>query len=318
MGNLSDLFINKHALQVLGLDTPASLNNGLYYAENSTPLALLSILEEHKQNGKTLEEINYELTNLTLTSHNNKPDTKLESYFKYYGFNDEVNMVQIVGSHSVNAYSQTGVSDLAHYMFLNNYVSINQVKDEECFNVYKYGKVLRSASKNEPLPTGLGRVLNYIDDVYSKSEAFTIMFIDKESKVDLFVDDKSPYCRILNSLTYQLLMNYHYYISNIIRKHYFHEAEIVRLQEFISYEGRQKFYKIVNSFVNYKNASLVDALKDAESEDVYNITDLVIEKIQILLVSNLPVDRWNEYSSVPNAWLESLIGDAGQLWKQSR
>lgn len=298
-------------LSILGYETDLGYANSLYYSENTTPLALLSVVKEIDK-GKTIESINNSLTVLGDASLSSMHDEKFTTYLKHYGYTDELNMVKIVKNQDMVVFKQNGFFDLAHYMYVNSYSSIHSISDDEYRNVSLYGKVLRIVEPAEKLPTKLGSIANSISDIYSKSEAFTIMFMDKESGYSLFADENINHYKTLNDVTYQIMMNYHYYVSSLIRKHTFSNDAIVRLKEFISKKDRTVFYQTVNSMISSLGVAL--SASSFEGDDVYDMKYQVIERVQMLLTSGVPVEDWDKFSGVPNIWLESLINDSGNMW----
>lgn len=311
VSNLSDFFINKHALSALGYETDLGYANSLYYGENTTPLALLALVQELKQGG-SISSINDSLTAAGNASLSSMHDEKLATYLKHYGYTDELNMVKIVKKYDNMVFKQNGFFDLAHYMYVSRYGSINLITDEEYKSVSLYGKVLRIVEPSANIPTKMGSIVTSISDIYSKSEAFTIMFMDKESGYILFADETVNHYKTLNDVTYQLMMNYHYYISNLIRKHSFSNDALVRLKEFISDEQRHVFYQTINSMILSLGYAL--SVYSFDGDEVYDMKNQVIERVQILLISGVPVDSWNDFNDVPNVWLESLINDSGMMW----
>lgn len=315
MNRVSDFFINKHILKELKFNVSNIPDSVLDSQENSTPLSLLSVHEQCRE-GFMLEEVNASLIESEMM-FNNDVNRKLKTMLAFYNYFDECNMVDVVYKNSDKVLQNYGLTDMTHYMFLNKYLSVNEIEEWEYENIYEYGKILKNDFISSKTVTPLGKVLDAVSPIYSKSEAFSLMFFSKEAG-GLFIDESYPYSTVFNEVVYQILMNYHYYINNIVKKKFFTHSEILRVEEFLDGESRRKFYSIAKNILETQEWSAIYNKYFTEIDIIYDAQFHVIEKIQMLLISDVPISDWDEYVNIPNIWLEGLTKNTGKLWDLNR
>ena len=315
MLEFADLLPNTNLLNILNIEPPSGYSkrhsNSLSSIINS-PLNILSIktmTESHADFNSVLKKMNDAYQRSRYTDNDERI---FDMWLKLYNFTDESAMLNVLLDRNSELVVGGHFADLANYMFLTNRKTINHVEMEEWITVSPYIDIHKSQVPFNRLSgnDALSKSLNMMSTNYSISEVLNIMFMNYESQYNLFVQQDlnigaSLSSNVINTTVYQMLMIYYYQVVKEIKKS--DPNSCLRLQEFMDYDTRQEFYSVVYRLSFFGNPDLYNSFESLEVADLYETLDGLIDKIQILITSDIPVSAWKDFVGLPNMWLNTLV-----------
>ena len=279
----------------------------------NSPLNVLSLKKLYENSSQDFSAVINQLTEAYKRSRYIDSDEKVfDMWLKLHSFNDEATMLNMLIDRNSDLVVGGQFADLANYMFLTNRKSISNVDVEEWITDNPYIDVHKSQVPYNRLAGAdpLSKALNVMSTNYSMSEVLNIMFMNYESQYELFVKEDlhiggSLTSNVMNTTVYQMLMIYYYQIVKEIKKA--DASNSLRLQEFTDYSNRQHFYSMVHKLSFLGSPELYNSFESFEVADLYETLDNLIDKIQILITSDVPIKNWEELIELPNMWLVSLV-----------
>lgn len=309
------LLPSKQLLQIADIPTSEgytkrnTLNHSIIYS----PLTILGFQKLYNKNKDFNTVIKHMHDVFSQSKYVFGEDVIFDVWLKMYGFDDEASFLYFMHQENPELIIGANFSDLASYMFLTGRSKFTSMNMEEWIIASEHIDIHKKQTPFNNLQDKdvFSNALNIMSSNYSISEVLNIMFMAYESQYDLFLKqniDVSEFLnsKIINSTIYQMLIIYYYTVSKEMRKA--DPNSSLRLKEFLDYETRQEFYSFIYGFSFTGNQNFYSSLENMNVLDLYEaLDDNIINRVHLLVNSEIPIKQWKEYSDVPLFWLKSLI-----------
>ena len=310
MLQFSTLLPSKNLLDILEICTPEGYSKREMsgYSLIHSPVTLLGFIKMHEQYVSLSELINILSEHFKTSKYKSQDDKIFDMWFKMHLIDDGVVLFENFLKVKESLFLVNNFSDLANYIYLTGRDKVEQIQPEEWLNNSSYIKLHNTVYDS---PKNFDTTLNIMSSNYSISEVINIMYMSKESKYKLFIDEEINLSSSINSISlnnvvYQMLMIYYYYVmKEIVRPD---KNRCLRLKEFASFETRQLLYSIIYDLSFMGNPDFYYELSDLNSDEVYHVMDEnIVGKFFILVASDLPISEWSNLMSLPTNWIRSMV-----------